>query len=81
MSKAEKLLQRLSTLPKDFTWEELVTVLRHLGYSELTNSGSRRKFIDRKNNMINLHKPHPSNIIKHYALKQVVEHLHEKGLI
>jgi predicted RNA binding protein YcfA (HicA-like mRNA interferase family) len=81
MSKAEKLLQRLLTLPRDFTWEELVTVLRHLGYNELTNSGSRRKFIDAKQHMINLHKPHPSNIIKHYALKQVVEHLQEKGLV
>lgn len=81
MSKAEKLLQRLLSFPKDFTWEELVTLLRHFGYKEYNNTGSRRKFINDKQNMINLHKPHPSNILKHYALKQVIDQLKEKQLI
>jgi hypothetical protein len=31
--------------------------------------------------VIILHKPHPGNIVKEYALKQVIEHLKEKGYI
>ncbi len=43
--------------------------------------GSRRKFADDKNNIIILHKPHPGNIIKAYALKQVAQQLTEKGYL
>ncbi len=38
MSKFEKLLQRLLSKPKDFTYNELNTVLKHLNYTELKNS-------------------------------------------
>lgn len=84
MSKNEKLLQRLLSLPKDFTWDELVKVLIYFGYSELkkgNTGGSRRKFADAQQHVIILHKPHPGNIVKEYALKQVIEHLKEKGHI
>ncbi len=81
MSQVEKLIQRLLTTPKDFTWEELIKVLRHFGYSELKNSGSRRKFVNEKQFLISLHKPHPGNILKTYAIKQVIDHLKEKGYI
>ena len=43
--------------------------------------GSRRKFVEADKNIITLHKPHPGKILKEYALKQVVEHLKEKGKI
>jgi HicA toxin of bacterial toxin-antitoxin, len=84
MSKNEKLVQRLLSIPKDFTWEELVKLLALFGYAELKKGktgGSRRKFADEKKNLITLHKPHPGNILKGYALKQVIEHLKEKGHI
>ena len=59
MSKLEKLKQRLRELPKDFTYEELVSLLIALGY-ELDNkgktSGSRVKFIKGDTPII-LHKP------------------------
>ena len=84
MSKSEKLLQRLLSIPKDFTWEELVKILAHFGYYELKTGktgGSRRKFTDVKKNIIILHKPHPGNIVKEYSIRQVALHLKEKGLI
>lgn len=84
MSKHEKLLLRLLSNPSDFTWEELITLLTKLGYEELKKGktgGSRRKLADKKNNIIMLHKPHPGNIVKQYAIRQVVEHLREKGHI
>ncbi|TDW96312.1 type II toxin-antitoxin system HicA family toxin [Dinghuibacter silviterrae] len=81
MSQAEKLVHRLLSLPKDFTWDELIKVLAYYGYVELKKGktgGSRRKFVDGQKNVIILHKPHPGNIVKEYALKQVIEHLQEK---
>lgn len=84
MSRTEKLLQRLLSAPKDLTWEELVRVLVQFGYAELKKGktgGSRRKFVDEKKNIIILHKPHPSNIVKEYAIKQVISQLKEKGYI
>lgn len=84
MSKQSKLLERLLSLPKDFTWDELITILTQYGYSEIKKGktgGSRRKFIDGSKNIIALHKPHPSNIVKGYAIKDVIAHLKEKGHI
>ena len=78
MGKTDKLIARLLTLPKDFTWEELVKVLRHYGYHEVKagkTGGSRRKFTNEGKKVISLHKPHPENRVKEYALKQVIEHL------
>jgi hypothetical protein len=44
--------------------------------------GSRRKFFNRdKNLIINLHKPHPSSIIKSYAINQIIEKLEEESII
>ena len=37
--------------------------------------GSRRKFVNQQNAIISLHKPHPGNILKTYAIKQIIEHL------
>lgn len=84
MSKVEKLLQRLLSNPKDFTWDELVKILSIYGYTEIKKGktgGSRRKFADENKNIISLYKPHPSNIIKEYAIKEVIAHLKEKGHI
>jgi hypothetical protein len=39
---------------------------------------SARKFKDERNHIINLHKPHPGNIVKSYAVKYVVEELKAK---
>jgi hypothetical protein len=47
----------------------------------LSYFGSRRKFVDGKNNIISLHKPHPANILKHYQTRDIITHLKEKGKI
>ena len=84
MSKTEKLLLRLLSVPRDLTWEELTKILGQFGFAELRKGktgGSRRKFADEKKNVIILHKPHPGNIVKEYAIKQVITQLKEKGYI
>ena len=84
MSKTEKLLLRLLSIPKDFTWEELTKLLGLFGFVELKKGktgGSRRKFADDKKNVIILHKPHPGNIVKEYAIRQIITQLKDKGYI
>ncbi|TCC93633.1 type II toxin-antitoxin system HicA family toxin [Pedobacter frigiditerrae] len=78
MSRNEKLLSRLLSVPSDFTWDELVRILSYYGYREIKGGktgGSRRKFADEKKHIISLHKPHPSNIVKEYAIRDVIAHL------
>lgn len=67
MGKKEKLINRFLSKPSDFTWGELVNILSSFGYIEFNKGktgGSRRKFVDEKGNVISLHKPHPSKIVK-----------------
>jgi len=84
MSRQEKLISRLLSVPKDFTWDELTKAVACFGYQEFTGGktgGSRRRFVDSDNNIITLHKPHPGNIVKSYAIREVIAHLKEKGHI
>lgn len=63
MSKTEKLIVRLLSLPKDFTYSELKTILTFWGYEEVQGAGSRICF-QRNAHKIKLHKPHPGNLLK-----------------
>jgi predicted RNA binding protein YcfA (HicA-like mRNA interferase family) len=83
MAKIEKLIERLLSNPTDFTWEELVKVLRHFGFQESKTgktSGSRRRFTDGKNRFV-IHKPHPGNVLKRYMVNEAIDILKEKGKI
>lgn len=83
MSKREKLIARLLKLPKDFTYDEMRTLLCSLGFEERTKgktSGSRIEYA-KGDNTILLHKPHPNNQLKPYQLKQIVEVLKTLKLI
>jgi|LauGreSuBDMM15SN_2_FD.fasta_scaffold1003291_2 predicted RNA binding protein YcfA (HicA-like mRNA interferase family) len=78
MSTHLKTLQRLKATPtpNDISWREITTLLKHLGYMEIQNDGSRRKFVfPGTKNVIFLHKPHPQSVMKIYALKQLLEQL------
>ena len=79
MSKTEKLLEKFKSIPNDLTWDELVKILNYFGYFELSKKGktggSRRKFVNKLKDVINLHKPHPTKIIKKYIIKQLLEKL------
>ena len=83
MSRKKKLLQRLLSNPKDFRWEELVTIMRDFGYAEELpgkTGGSRRRFT-KCGRAITFHKPHPRGILKSYQVKIVLESLKQEGLI
>lgn len=81
MSKSDKLLLRLRSVPADFTWSELVTALRGLGFRDISDKpGSYRTFANVAGRKIFLHEPHPSNILKKYALRKVIAALDDLGL-
>jgi len=76
MSKREKLIQRILSMPTDFHYDEMVKLLGHFGFSEVKKgktSGSRVKFENEEGTPIILHKPHPSGIMKRYQMKQINE--------
>lgn len=79
MNKREKLIKRFRNLPRDFTFEEIVTLFSGYGF-ELDNkgatSGSRAKFYNLKDGKeYILHKPHPSNIVKGYVMRDILHFL------
>ena len=79
MSSYEKLLVRFLKLPKDFTWDELNRLLNKYGYFQNNKgktSGSRVVFEKENSDIsLDLHKPHPKNILKPYQMKDVLEFL------
>lgn len=84
MSKHQKALERLCStpIPSDIKWQELQSLLEHLGYEILQGSGSRRKFFHRdKNAFISCHKPHPSPNVDKGCIADVKEHLKANGFI
>lgn len=68
-------------MPSDYTFEELDSLLKLLGYVEIgNNSGSSIKYYHPETkDIINFHKPHPGNIVKRYVLEQIIEKLELKN--
>lgn len=69
--------------PSDFKWEELVAVMAHYGYKQMPSKGSssRRFYSESTEAAIVLHKPHPSTELRRYAVRNVLKHLIENGII
>lgn len=79
MVKINKLITKLKSNPKDFTWVELIRVLAQYGYKEVKKKGktggSRRKFVNESKDVICLHEPHPKKTVKPYVIKQIIERI------
>ena len=85
MNKRDKLLQRFCNNPKDFTFEEMESLFHSFGFETFNKgatSGSRIEFYNKEKEISYImHKPHPSNIIKGYVMKQVMMFLKANKLI
>ena len=84
MSKLNKEIERLKLKPKDYSFEELKSLLNKLGFIDNNKgrtSGSGIEFKDKLGRKILLHKPHPNNIIKPYIINAVISSLEEWGII
>jgi len=78
MSKVEKLIEKLKSRPKDFTWDEMLKVLTYFGFEQIApgkTGGSRRKFVNSDNQIISLHEPHPQKVLKSYQLDIIIDYL------
>lgn len=84
MAKHRKALEKLCATPPsaDIKWDELKSVLEHLGYTMLKGSGSRRRFFHQaKNALIICHAPHPSPDVDKGCIADVIDHLKTNGFI
>lgn len=84
MGQKEKLIKRLKSKPKDFTFEEAETLLNYLDYVKSNKgrtSGSRVIFFREGFGSIMLHKPHPRKELLPPQVKQLIECLKKENLI
>ena len=84
MGQKEKLIQKLKSRPKDLTYDEVASLLKHLGFKEVNKgktSGSRVEFFREGYTTILLHKPHPRKELLQYQIKAIIETLEMEGLI
>lgn len=84
MGQKEKLIKRLKSKPKDFTFEEVETLLKYFGYvrnDKGKTSGSRVIFSCKDRASILLHKPHPRKELLTYQIKQLIEVLEQEELL
>lgn len=85
MTRHSKLVDRFTSMPRDFTYNELVTLLAGFGYVEIRKgktAGSRRAFIHKKTrHLLRLHQPHPGNELKMYQLRLVIEELRKENVL
>lgn len=79
--KIDKAKARLKAEPSDYTFDEARSLLKSLGYTEYNkgkSSGSRVMFA-KDGVKILLHKPHPGNEMKRYAVQQLKDQLESMG--
>ena len=83
MGKDEKLLTRFLTIPSDFTFRELVSVMRIFGYTLYAGSeGSRTKFYNKETGKtFQCHKPHPEKEINKSTCRDAKKFLQNNGHI
>ena len=84
MSKKDKLTARLKSRPRDFTFDEMSSLLVSFGYRHVKSgktSGSRVRFTHNNLPTITLHKPHPGNVLKLYQIDQIKEMLTKEGVL
>ena len=80
----DKLIKRLKSRPKDFTFDEAETLLKYFDFdysNKGKTSGSRVIFESENHGCIMLHKPHPQKELKAYQIKQLIEYLEQEDLI
>ena len=84
MSKKEKLIKRLLSRPKDFTINELITLLGFFDYFRKSGGktgGSRTVFKNEIGESIRIHKPHPGNTLKEYQIEDIIAILKERKFL
>lgn len=77
MSKRDKRIRRLFAIPPpiDFSWSELIAVMKAAGFREYCDGGSHYTFEHSSGYSFVVSKTHPSGILKHYQVVDAKEAL------
>jgi predicted RNA binding protein YcfA (HicA-like mRNA interferase family) len=77
VSKQDKLRARLAKKPppKDFSWDELITLMKANDFSVSCGSGSHHRFQHTSGLTLSISKTHPSGLLKAYQVKSALEAL------
>ena len=84
MGARDKLVKRFLSLPADFSWNELITLLSGFGYYQVKTSktgGARIRFFHDSLPPIILHRPHPARTLKRYQMEQIQAVLRKEGVL
>ena len=85
MGQKEKLILKLKSNPRTFTFDDAETLLGYFTYTRSNKgktSGSRVMFTSAEyRTKILLHKPHPRKELLEYQVKQLIEQLEQEGLL
>ena len=85
LGQKEKLIEKLKSRPKTFTFEDAESLLGYFNYHRSNKgktSGSRVMFSSADHTAkILLHKPHPRKELLEYQIKQLIKLLEEEDLL
>jgi predicted RNA binding protein YcfA (HicA-like mRNA interferase family) len=85
MSRHEKLREKLLKFPRNFTYDEMITLLKDYGYikeERRRSSGSAVMFYNKElSDKIMFHKPHPEKELKRYILEMIIEKLKNNKML
>ena len=75
LNKLKKIYEKIVSGPvKPMKWQDIETLLLALGAKQRKGDGSGRVFIINKRPLV-IHKPHPDNELKKYAIRLVRDYL------
>jgi hypothetical protein len=66
--------------PRDFTWEELVTLMRQAAFTEHCDGGSHYLFEHPGGFRFSMSRTHPSGVLKHYQINDAKAALDAVGV-
>lgn len=85
MTRREKLLLRFLSRPVDYTWDEMVTLMRRFGFEYISDGGgSHGAFYNEERDLFikSAVKPHGGkSVVKDYQMKKFKEKLITYGFI
>ena len=83
MSKKEKLLEKLcaSPAPRDFLWQDFLTLMGHFGFKSTCGGGSHYMFEHSSGLRFSMSKTHPSGVLKSYQIRDAKKALKHIGVI
>jgi hypothetical protein len=82
VARKDKLIARLLSHPKDFTWSEACSVMIASGFALTNRAGSRRLFTHVETKLkVSMHEPHSRSHLLPYELELLIDGLKGAGQI